>query len=491
MSERQEDKRRRQEEQALAMRMQQWAGQDPALIERWAGGVPAGFGGTSFTAYSPSNDPDYPDEIATNIAQSWVPGQVMTKAQVDEVIANLRGDSPNTRGVIGGQGMTLDSYLADPRAAIKVENGQYVFRPGMESDFLGINPTGFWDGMGPAALVAGLAGGLPMLTSMGVLGGGAAAAGGAEAAGAGASGAGGFSSSFAPTITPSTVAQSGLLYSGGSMPTVAGLSGVGGLTAEGMAALGAMGSAGAGLGAGTTGALGSLGLDAAGNIVPGMVDLANSGSMLSTIPATTGLPSTPGMPSTSSAPTTPTTSTTPTTTSPLQKFLKDTLGLDVDQNMLSMLGQLGGAGIGLLGSKQQSDALKDLQAQMSGQRAPFLNKAVGYLNNPESFYTSPEATGAANATMRALSTQFGNPGTSPTAQGLATGALYDRYSNTVNSLGSLGLSGQGIQANLGQQIASTSRQPYAIAGNTISGLTSDNSMDEMLKRMFSQQFSLN
>jgi hypothetical protein len=174
----------------------------------------------------------------------------------------------------------------------------------------------------------------------------------------------------------------------------------------------------------------------------------------------------------------------------LSKFLKDKFNLDVDQNTLGMLGQLGGAGIGLLGSKQQSDALKDLQAQMTGQRAPFLNKAVGYLNNPESFYTSPEATGAANATMRALSTKFGNPGVSPTAQGLATGALYDRYSNTVNSLGSLGLSGQGIQANLGQQIASTSGQPYAIAGNTISGLTSDNSMDEMMKRMFRQQFGL-
>jgi hypothetical protein len=174
----------------------------------------------------------------------------------------------------------------------------------------------------------------------------------------------------------------------------------------------------------------------------------------------------------------------------LQKFLKDKFNLDVDQNMLGMLGQLGGAGIGLLGSKQQSDALKDLQAQMSGQRAPFLNKAVGYLNNPDSFYTSPEATGAANATMRALSTKFGNPGTSPTAQSLATGALYDRYTNTVNSLGSLGLSGQGIQANLGQQIASTSGQPYAIAGNTISGLTSDNSMDDMMKRMFRQQFGL-
>jgi hypothetical protein len=460
MSERQEDKREQERVRRLAEFSRLWQGVDPAAIERrvdW--GLPGGFG-SEF--------------------ESIVPGQALTEQQVQGVLQNLRD------GYQGAQGLTLEQYLADPRSAIKMENGQYTFRPeNMTSDFYGINQGGFWDGIGPFGLVlAGM--GAPFAASLGA---GAAAA-GAGGAGAEAAGAGTFGSSFAPTITPSTVAQSGLLYSGGSMPTVAGLSGVGGLTAEGMTALGAMGSAGAGLGAGTTGALGSLGLDAAGNIVPGIVDLANSGSMLSTIPATTGLPSTPGMPPTSSAPPPPAAPNTPAPTSPLSKLLKDTLGIDVDPSMLSLLGQLGGAGIGLLGSKQQTDALKDLQAQMTGQRAPFLNKAVGYLNNPDSFYTSPEATGAANATMRALSTKFGNPGVSPTAQGLATGALYDRYSNTVNSLGSLGLSGQGIQANLGQQIASTSGQPYAIAGNTISGLTSDNSMDEMMKRMFSQQFGL-
>lgn len=458
MSERQEDIRARQEAQALALRQQLWSGVDPSVIERWAGMVPAGF--------------QFGDSAANNAAMNWAPGRVMTPEEVQQVVGNVANYT------LGSEGMDVARYLADPRAAIKVENGQYVYRPEAlmpENDFQGIPKTGFWDGMGPALLPLVAFGAGPFAASLGA-GGAAAAGGGAEAAGAAA---GEFGASFAPTITPSTVAQSGLLYSGGSMPTVAGLTGVGGLTAEGAAALGAMGSAGAGLGAGTTGALGSLGLDAAGSIVGQGVNLANSATTAAGLGSAAG-----GAASGASGLLGGSGGAASTSASALSKLL------GLDQGTTDVLGKLLGAGVGYLGSKEQTDALTNLQNQLSTQRAPFLNKAVGYLNNPESFYSSPEATGAANATMRALSTRFGNPGTSPTAQGLATGALYDRYANTVNSLGSLGLSGQGIQANLGQQIATSAGQPYAIAGNTISGLTSDNSMSDMLQKMFRQQFSL-
>jgi len=178
MSEKQEDKRRRQEEQALALRQQQWAGQDPALIERWAGGVPAGF---DFRV--PGYNELDPESGLMNDAMNWVPGRVMTPEEVQKVVANVAGTAPNTRGVVGGQGMTLESYLADPRSAIKIENGQYVFRPGMEGDFVGIDKTGFWDGVGPFALVlGGMA--LPFAASLGALGAGASAGGtGGAAAG--------------------------------------------------------------------------------------------------------------------------------------------------------------------------------------------------------------------------------------------------------------------------------------------------------------------
>lgn len=159
---------------------------------------------------------------------------------------------------------------------------------------------------------------------------------------------------------------------------------------------------------------------------------------------------------------------------------------------LNLTGQALGGLSGYFGSKEVSDAYKDLNTQLSGQRAPFLNKAVGYVNDPQSFYTSPEATGAADASMRALSTKFGNPGTSPTAQSLATGALYDRYLNSVNTLGSLGLGGQGIQANLGSQVATSAGQPYAIAGNLIGGLTSPTmNVDQLLQQSIKKLFGGN
>ncbi len=157
----------------------------------------------------------------------------------------------------------------------------------------------------------------------------------------------------------------------------------------------------------------------------------------------------------------------------------------------NLLGKGLGALTGYLGSKAQTDSLENLQNQLRGDRKPFLDRSVGYLNDPNSFYSSPEATGAANAVMRQLSTTYGNPGTSPTAQSLATGALYDRYLNTVNSYGSLGLSGQGIQADLGKDIATGVGQPYAIAGNTIGSLTSNElDINQVLAKALQKQYGL-
>jgi hypothetical protein len=258
------------------------------------------------------------------------------------------------------------------------------------------------------------------------------------------------------------------------MPSVAGLSGVGGLTAEGMSALGTMGAAGAGMGMGTTGPLGAL--SGAGNLAT--TNLAN----------TAGL-SGAGVGAGVAGATMPAGATTAAST--ISRLLKDNLGIDVGADTIGLLGQGLGAGLGMLGSSQQSSALKDLQNQMSSQRAPFLNKAVGYLNDPNSFYSSPEATGASDAILRRLSTTYGNPGVSPTAQTMATGALYDRYANTINSLGSLGLSGQGIQADIGKDIVSSSGQPYAIAGNAVGNMTSSNfDINKLFQQALQKQYGL-
>lgn len=272
----------------------------------------------------------------------------------------------------------------------------------------------------------------------------------------------------AGTFNPATATLSEMTgaIAGGATPAVSG-GGLGSLALTDAAlglAPGGLAAVLGGTGSTIPGVLGNIALDAAGNQVSTGVNLANSAQAAA-----------PGLGSSVAG------------TASSGNALADLLG--VSPGTLDLIGKGLGAGIGLLGSNAQTNALQDLQSQMTAQRAPFLNKATGYLNNPESFYTSPEATGAANATLRALSTQYGNPGVSPTAQALTTGALYDRYTNTVNSLGSLGLSGQGIQANLGSQIASTAGQPYAIGGNLIGGLTAPNmGIDKLLQQQLQKMF---
>lgn len=243
MSEAQEDKRARQEAQALAMRQQLWAGVDPSVIEQWAGMVPAGF--------------QFGDSRDTNAAMNWAPGRVMTPEEVQQVVGNVANYT------LGSEGMDLARYLADPRAAIKVEGGQYVYRPEAlrpEDDFQGIPKTGFWDGMGPAMLPLIAFGAGPYAASLGAYGGAAAA--GAEAGGSAAAGgaAGDFSLHTAGSgfggvgsggvgLTTGTSGGAGALGAGAGTATGAGL-GLQAVTTAGAPLTGATLGAGAAAGGG-------------------------------------------------------------------------------------------------------------------------------------------------------------------------------------------------------------------------------------------------
>lgn len=110
------------------------------------------------------------------------------------------------------------------------------------------------------------------------------------------------------------------------------------------------------------------------------------------------------------------------------------------EDWLSVLGTAGATGLGMYTSGQKTDALTDIANQQIALREPFLTKATGYLNAPESFYGSTEGGAAMEAILRRLSP--GGGVSDAYKQSLATGALYDRYLNTVGTLGSLGLSGQ-------------------------------------------------
>jgi hypothetical protein len=303
----------------------------------------------------------------------------------------------------------------------------------------------------------GLMGALTGAGLMG-LGQGAGAVAG-EAAGAGAVD---FASSFAPTVTPSTVAQSGLLYTGGSMPTVAGLTGVGGLTAEGVAALGAMGSAGAGLGTGTTGALGALSLDAAGNIAPAVIapavsNLASAGTTLAS--GTTPAAGAAGA------------GTAATQATGLSGLLKS-LGLDVSPSTLDLAGKLLGTGLSVYASNQQADAAQNIANQYMNMGAPYRAELAKLNADPMSFYSSPMFQGAlqqgSDALARSLSAKVGNPILNPTAlqemQNYTTRGSLDAYNQRFNQLSNAGQLGTGQAANLGSIANQAQGQTYNALG---------------------------
>lgn len=69
-------------------------------------------------------------------------GSVVNQDQLNELWKNFKtGDLEG-----GAQSMSFDQYLNDPRAAVRRENGQYVWRPEqMQGDFLGVNRESFLD----------------------------------------------------------------------------------------------------------------------------------------------------------------------------------------------------------------------------------------------------------------------------------------------------------------------------------------------------------
>jgi len=314
----------------------------------------------------------------------------------------------------------------------------------------------------------------------GAIGGAAAGAEGAAAGGAaGASGAGtagSFASSFAPTITPATVAQSGLLYTGSSLPSVAGLSGVGALTAEGAAALGALGSAGAGMGLGTTGAFGPLTLNAAGEIVPQLVDLGNSLSNLSTIQAASSIPNIP-TPNTSSTPSTTTPSTpAKAATSTISKIFDGTATAD---DWLQIGGTALSTALGYKSANDQTDAFTSLANKYLDLGAPARARLEQSYADPMSFLNGPDVQAitqqGSNAAARALSTQYGNPALQPTAWNelnkINTNNQWNQLYNYRNQLAAQGGLGVGPASSFDMNAAGTSGNAMNVVGAGIGALT--------------------
>ncbi len=115
-------------------------------------------------------------------------------------------------------------------------------------------------------------------------------------------------------------------------------------------------------------------------------------------------------------------------------------------DVLSVLGTGAATGLGIYGSNQQADALRAIADQSRTDRAPFLNKSLEYLNNPNAYYEGP-GKASLDAVLRGLSVK-GNPFGNPGSLEIATNAGMRDWRDAVTGFGNIGLSGEDTRANL-------------------------------------------
>lgn len=138
--------------------------------------------------------------------------------------------------------------------------------------------------------------------------------------------------------------------------------------------------------------------------------------------------------------------------------------LGVSDATAQLLGAGGTTLAGILGAQSSANTLQNIYNQQRSDRAPALAAYNGALANPNTFYQSAPAMGAATAAANALSTK-GNPADNPglTAQ-LAANQL-GGYNSYLSGLAGPAFGGDATQASLGGALANTSNQTAnAVAG---------------------------
>ena len=144
-------------------------------------------------------------------------------------------------------------------------------------------------------------------------------------------------------------------------------------------------------------------------------------------------------------------------------------GTASNADWLSVLGTAGATGLGMFAANQQSNSLERLAEQTRAERAPFLNQATGWLNNPDSYWQGP-GQASLDANLRRLSASHGNPISSPTALGIASQAGLQDWRNAWSTAGNLGLGGQDIRAGLGAGAAQADANMLSIGGRGLSDI---------------------
>ena len=152
-------------------------------------------------------------------------------------------------------------------------------------------------------------------------------------------------------------------------------------------------------------------------------------------------------------------------------------------DLASLLGALGATGLGVLGSNKQSDALTQIANQSRSDRAPFLNTATGWLNNPESYYSGEPAQAAMKGVLHGLSVNS-NPANNPTAMATATEAGLRNWQNAVTGFGNIGLAGEDTRSQLLSGAATADRGVTSSLASGLGTLTQpQNDLDSMLRRL--------
>ena len=155
----------------------------------------------------------------------------------------------------------------------------------------------------------------------------------------------------------------------------------------------------------------------------------------------------------------------------------------------SILGTVGSTALGVYGSNQQADALRDIAEQARNDRLPFLNQATNWFNNPASYYAGAPAQEAMKGTLAGLSATYGNPIGSGTAMALANEAGLRNWQNAYTGAANIGLGGQDSRNSLLASGASADRGVTASLASGLGSLTQpDNSLESLIRR-YGNQFS--
>ena len=160
------------------------------------------------------------------------------------------------------------------------------------------------------------------------------------------------------------------------------------------------------------------------------------------------------------------------------------LGLgQTGQDILSAAGPLLGAGLGYLGSQQQSNAITDIYNQTRADRSGALNAYNTALTNPNSYYQSAPAMGSVDAVLRKLSVQ-GNPAANPGLLSQAAAYNLGGYNDYLRALTPAAFGTAGTEANLGMGAASADRGgTTSIASGLGSLLTPSMDISQFLKQI--------